>query len=82
MHALLLALQMCDRVNAFGFSLKASSAVVPGTRSVNGLPQRYYGSAADVGTPGQWRNSAWQFEASVLQMLALSQVVNVCNSVA
>lgn len=81
MHALLMATQMCDRVNVFGFSLAATSAAVPGAvaATADGVPRRYYGAVADSEKPGLWRNHAWQFEANALKLLALSGAVNVCS---
>ena len=81
MHALLLAIQMCDRVNAFGFTIGSDgSGDLPGAKSHGGVPQRYYGSINEIGSPSLWRNHAWRFEADALRLLALSGKVNMCSA--
>lgn len=71
MHAALLATQLCEEVNLFGFS----GAGGPGEPPAPGRPDRYY----EGGVPGEadWGRRA--FEARALQMLHLSSHAALCT---
>jgi hypothetical protein len=62
-HALWLALQMCERINIFGFSWSLSM-----------LGQRTDGSSLRV-----TGSHSWDFDTMVLKIMALAGKINICT---